>query len=226
MTYRSVINEGDVFGQLKVEYSSFKNGVTHYICRCTCGNSTEVSRSNLLSNHTKSCGCLKVNGMKTHGMYDTKFYAVWKAMKQRCLNPKNQCYKNYGGRGIVLCEEWKQFTNFKHDMYENYLLSVNKVGVKNTSLDRINNNEGYHKENCRWVSRSIQSFNRRSVPNTKSGVRGVHQRKDTLKWEARIKVNGKTKGLGNYVNKEDAIQARREAELLYFPEVHLRKGMD
>ena len=86
--------------------------VTQWICLCECGNKTIVSSNNLKRGHIKSCGCLKGGNIK-HNCSDKKLYHIWSNMLQRCSNPKNPSYNDYGGRGIKVCNEWKEnFINF------------------------------------------------------------------------------------------------------------------
>lgn len=96
----------------------------------------------------------KFKNAKTHGLSKTKFYTVWAGMKQRCTNPNYAYSKNYGGRGITLCEEWYKFINFYNDMYPTF-----RDGLL---LDRIDNNKGYSKNNCRWVDWKVQNNNKRN----------------------------------------------------------------
>lgn len=95
-----------------------------------------------------------------HNLSETKFWTVWKNMRRRCNNPNKPEYKNYGGRGIKVCERWQKFENFRDDMYISYL--GHKKNNSYTSLDRINNNRGYSKENCRWATKSEQNRNTRN----------------------------------------------------------------
>lgn len=157
------------FGRLvaikRVEKSPADRG-KHYkwLCQCDCGNTTIV-RSNLLRNgDTKSCGCLhKETAAKnsksriTHGLtFKTPLYVVWVGMKQRCYYAKNKCYKDYGGRGIVVCDEWRtDFISF----YNWALTNGYKDGL---TIDRIDNDRGYGPTNCRWVTIIKQSRNKRS----------------------------------------------------------------
>ena len=97
-----------------------------------------------------------------HGMDGTKFYRKWDAMKQRCLSPNHPSFKNYGGRGITVCDRWLKFENFRDDMNESYLKHVQEFGTKNTTIERRNNNLGYSKDNCKWATQKENNGNKRS----------------------------------------------------------------
>ena len=117
----------------------------YWECQCVCGN-RPIVRGNKLG-RIKSCGCNQHHGKlhKTHGKSETRAYRTWNRMKTRCDTP------HYKKRGIVVCEEWKDFINFYRDMGE---------PDDNQSLDRIDNNKGYYKENCRWTTSKVQQNNR------------------------------------------------------------------
>ena len=134
-----------------------KNRKTQWLCLCECGNTVICALNNLRKGNTQSCGCLRSEKIKstciTHGKRQTRLYNIWSLMKNRCKDKTN---KNYGGRGITVCEEWKN--NF--EAFEQWAL---KNGYSDSlSIDRINNNKGYSPKNCRWTTVKTQARNRRT----------------------------------------------------------------
>src|SRR4029078_11465438 len=111
---------GQTFGHLTVlEYvGNNKHRMAVWKCRCDCGKEMQTLRGTLVTGNTISCGCHKLDNVITHGYKGTPTYACWNSMKQRGLNPRNEEYPNYGGRGITVSEEWKKFENFLADMGE------------------------------------------------------------------------------------------------------------
>jgi len=156
--YKNII--GQRFGRLKVVSFSHKDKSkkhSFFFCKCDCGNEKVVCSDNLKKGDTKSCGCLQkeLTGKRftTHGMSRSSIYHRWQNMVNRCLKNSDPAYKNYGGRGITVCDRWLKFENFYEDTKKGY--------KKDLTLDRINNNENYEKSNCCWATRKEQQQNTR-----------------------------------------------------------------
>lgn len=173
--------------------------------KCCCGNEFKAGTENIKVGHTKSCGCYskelisKLN--KTHDFANHRLYYVWDAMINRCHNPNNKAYKDYGARGIFVCKEWHSVENFINDMYPSY--------VEGLTLDRKDNNLGYSKDNCRWATKAVQVRNTRriGVTNT-SGYRGVSFKKSKNIFMAYITINNKLIHIGYFKTAIEAAKAR------------------
>lgn len=137
-----------------------KDGNPIWLCRCDCGNMHKVTARNLVHGKVKSCGCLKHEGTRTtHGESSSRLYNVWNGMRQRCSNPNNDEWHNYGGRGITVCDEWQDFETFMEWATDNGY--DQNAGYGKCSIDRIDPNGDYEPNNCRWVDYKVQGNNRR-----------------------------------------------------------------
>lgn len=148
--------EGQQFGRIKVLSFHHKDGNKYfYLCKCSCGNEKVIEIRNLKSGHTKSCGCLHKEIVTTHGMGTTRLCRAWHHIKYRCYNKTYPKYDCYGGRGIKVCDEWK------NDFMSFYNWSISNGYSEDLTLDRIDPNGNYEPANCRWVTMKEQNRNRR-----------------------------------------------------------------
>lgn len=162
---------GDRYDKMVViSFAYTRKGDAHWLCKCDCGNEKVVLGRNLSTGKIKACGCLmkehrsewgKSRHNKTHGLTKEKIYGVWKGIKNRCTNENATGYKHYGGRGIELCEEWMEFEKFKSDMFSSYI-KHRKDNNGDTTIERIDVNDGYNIKNCTWATMKEQNNNKRN----------------------------------------------------------------
>ena len=161
-----------------------------------CGEEFKACTQHITSGNIKSCGCYMKRRVsethKTHGKRHTRLYSIWSKLKGRVLNPKSKDYYNYGGRGITICDEWK------NDFMTFYNWAMSNRYSDELSIDRIDNNKNYCPDNCRWATRTIQSRNQRIYKNNTSGYKGVSYNKRRGDYKAQIRVNLKSIHLGYF----------------------------
>lgn len=158
-----------MFTVLELSNQKDKNGKKKWKCECDCGNIRYLLAQDLMRERGQiSCGCMSIQRIReartTHGMSKTRIYDIWGAMKSRCNKPNHTHYIDYGGRGIIVCDEWKKF--------ENFLDWAMKNGYTDElSIDRIDVNGNYEPNNCRWATQKEQMNNtRRTKKLTYDGV--------------------------------------------------------
>jgi len=142
-----------------------KKRAYYWLFKCKCGKYKKIKRSHVVNGSTKTCGtCILRTGKNSHtykhGLSKSKFYRSYNKIHEKCYSKNNKDYKNYGARGIK--SEWKNFMQYKKDMYKSFLYSIKKNGIKNTTIDRIDNNSNYSKLNCKWSTYKQQQRNRRN----------------------------------------------------------------
>ncbi len=185
---------------------------------CFCGTEFITSVNNVKRGLTKSCGCYKKARMKagltlTHGGTRTRLYSIFQGIKERCYNENYKAYQRYGGRGIKICDEWRDnFPAFRDwalkNGYEDHL-----------TIDREDNDGNYGPDNCRWVERTVQAVNKKySDHRNKLRTRGVRATRFNT-FIAMISINGKDTYLGAFKTLEEAStayeKARKERDEMY-----------
>lgn len=196
---------GKNFGRWTVveKIKSSNKSYTMWKCQCICGNMGSVITHNLLSGESKSCGCLHKEvstilgkARKTHGKRKSRTYSTWQGMIQRCYNPKTIGFEYWGGRGIRVCDKWLKFEGFYEDMGEK---------PPKLTLDRIDNDKSYCKENCRWACYSTQTRNRRPFGKSHNFI-GVYAA--GRRWKSSIWYNKKSRHIGTFDTELEALTAR------------------
>ncbi|MDF2535516.1 MAG: hypothetical protein K0R18_1675 [Bacillales bacterium] len=191
------------FGRLTIiKFSHIgSSGHVYWSCKCDCGNKLSVRGCHLVNGDTMSCGCLHDELKLKHGKYGTKIYFAWAQMIQRCNNPKNEAYPNYGGREIKVCNEWLSFEKFYEDMGDR---------PNGMTLDRKDNDRGYFKENCRWATKEEQENNKRT--NKIITFNGKTLSLKQWSYEVNINYNTLTKRLNKGWSIEDTLTRKVQVQ--------------
>lgn len=207
------VTVGETLGKLTI-ISDEGNTSGHRVVSlsCDCGSSVFQARyESFKSGHTKSCGCLQrqaaTNLKLTHGMVRTPVYRSWQQMLERCRNPNSPGYENYGGRGISYPDDWNRFENFYEDLGDR---------PEKTTLDRIDVNGNYSKENCRWSDLTIQSHNRRKQEGCTSQYVGVYFDKRKSLWVSRLHYYKEVVFSETFTSEVEAAKAYDEACFEYY----------
>jgi len=209
------LKEGESFGKLKVvRRVESKGSGARYEVVCECGNKKVLGASQLRQGGTKSCGCLykEIYGrdLVKHGMAGTAEHKAWMSMMRRVNHPFESTREWYYDKGIKVSDEWNEsFENFYRDM---------GPCPSGYTLDRIDPEGDYCKENCRWASIAMQSINKGMHSNNTSGYKGVSQTKSG-RWVAYIYIDRKRFHLGTYETKEAANEARKKGEEKYWSHI-------
>lgn len=168
-----------------------------------CGKEWECRVSSIKRkiNSTRSCGCQR--GISTiHGLANHRFYDTWNKMLDRCNNTKSLAYQYYGGRGIIVCEEWLDVRNFI------VWAEATHPNIEGYTLDRIDNDKGYSPDNCRWADKTTQALNQGVDIRNTSGFSGVSYYASAGKWIAELSIKYKKVRIGGFKTKEEAALAR------------------
>lgn len=206
---------GQVFTRLTVieKLAGVPGRGTQYRCICECGEETLAFTGALQRGNKKSCGCLNrellIARNTKHGYRYHPLFETYRKMVSRCYNENHHSYPYYGGKGIIVCDEWLNNSGF--------LAFVADMGERpeGMTLDRIDGDLGYSPENCRWATKELQNFNRKPFKEKRTGIYEVKNRLGvkTGRWGALIRNNGKVVYLGVFDTEDEAIAKRVEAEL-------------
>lgn len=217
--YKYSFRVGETFGKWEVinNQSRRVGKRTQIECRCKCGKIQWIDHYALKNNKTLQChNCMLIERNTTHGQSNTLLYWVWVNIKNRCLNPKYREYKYYGGRGINICDTWKD------DFQSFYNWSITNGYKEGLTIDRKDTNGNYEPSNCRWITQAQNNYNTRpkSVKQKTSKYKGVYYRSSQpLKpWRTEIRKGVDRYFLGSFETEEEAALAYNQKAIELFGE--------
>lgn len=193
---------GQKIVRLTLASTQRKSGKLYWVCRCDCGNEKSIRSDALKSGATVSCGCYSAdataNRNRKHGESDSSCYQAWRGMLNRCLRPDHDAFKYYGGRGICVCDRWRDdYLAFKADM---------GTPPPRHQLDRIDSDKGYEPGNCRWVTAKVNANNRRNT--RKIVIGGVEKTIEQASIDSGVLMSTISTRLFRGMDPETAIQAK------------------
>lgn len=197
---------GETYGRITVlSLFSNINYRKRFMCQCACGNTLVVAMTHLRTGHTKSCGCINIEKPPrlSHGDAGSLLYKVYYRILGNCHNPKDGGYFKYGAKGITMCPSWKE----SYEVFKAWALASGYM--PGLSIDRKDGRGNYTPENCRWANAVTQAVNKAPQKNNTSGVSGVTFHSGKGKWVARVNHAKQRVDLGVFVDKEDAILAKK-----------------
>lgn len=205
------VKPGDKFGLLTaigVPFCVRIGGLRfpYVVLECKCGTVKAVRAYDL--NSRESCGCIRLEKTRKHGEATSRLYVMWRAMRIRCQDPTDREFERYGGAGILVCDEWLVYENFRD-------WALAHGYADDLTIDRIKGQLGYSPDNCRFATRKQQAQNRRRRVTSGSPYKSVHQR-SSGRWRASIFANGKRVNLGHFATAEAAALAYDKAAKQYF----------
>jgi hypothetical protein len=212
MSAKKLYKNGDVISGIKVindlGFVSIEKTVRHkLLLECPyCKKEFQCYANRIVTKNTKSCGCHKsqatIDRNYRHGLKGHPVYLAWKHIKQRCYNPKVAQYKDWGGRGITICDEWKDNPKVFYDW------AVSNGWEEGLTIERIEVDGNYCPENCKWIPLNQQVYNQHIRRTNKSGYVGVSWKRNSNAWTAQISVKYEKIYLGIFKTPEEAKQAR------------------
>ena len=175
-------------------------------CVCDCGNVTVVNQDNLRRGNTKSCGCLSLEKLTKHDGTGTRLHNIWRVMRNR-VSENNRDHKKYYDKGVKVCDEWQDFAEFRKWALDNGY-------TEDLTIDRIDANKDYQPDNCRWVTMSVQNYNKTLDNRNKTGIAGIRWLPKDNRWNVRIQDTRINKYLSkNFKSFEEAMVWRKDKEV-------------